>query len=210
MSKIREKYKKSPFLRRVLAVIDEINIKVGLLYWISAATFIIIIAFALYFQLPDKYRTAVTAIVGSVLTTIIVPIIINKIKMDNERKYKQYERNLPFYTELLSMTMKIMQTQEQTEQRQKIAILSNFIAEKYLYCCINLSMRQIDLLFNLQYECKMFFDDEKKARASIENFEKCVFKLLSELRKQGNVTGKFYYWERMIEEVEVPEIGING
>ena len=207
MNTIREEYEKHPWLRRLFAVVDEINIKLGLLYWFGAAAFIIIIAFALYFQLSDKYRTVVTAIVSSVLTTTIVPIIINKIKIDNERRYKLFERNLPFYTELLSMAMKIIQTQEQTEQRQKIAILSNYIAEKYLYSCINLSMRQLNLLVDLKNECLMFLDEEKKAKASIENFKKCVFKLLSEVRKQGGILDKVDYWEIMIEEVEVPKLG---
>ncbi|MCR4638973.1 hypothetical protein [Ruminococcus sp.] len=207
MNSLRKYYEKHPKFRNGMDVIGAKINSLGVIYWICAAIFISTVALSLFLRLPEELKIPVTAIVSTILTTLIIPFILNNTKIKNEHKNKLYERNLPFYTELTSKVIDVLQTTEQTEQRQKIVVLANFIAEQYSYICINLSIRQMDLLFNLKDECLMFFDANNHTKASINNIYNNAERFLSEIRKQGNISGTAYLNKKMVERLDIPELG---
>lgn len=207
MNSLRKFYEKHPKFRTGIDVIGYKINSLGVLYWIGAAGFISFVALCLFFELPDDLKVPVTTIVSTILTTLIIPYMLNYIKMKNEHRTKLYERNLPFYTELASNVIEVFKTSEQTSQRQKIVVLANYIAGKYPYICINLSARQIELLFNLKDECLMFFDTNNHAKASTSNIYSYAERFFSEARKQGDIPGNVWLSKRMIEKLEMPELG---
>ncbi len=207
MNPIRKHYVKHPKFRTGFYSVGVFLNSFGIWYWLGAAAFISAVALSLFSRLPDELKVPVTAIVSSVLTTIIIPIIINRIQFRNEQKEDIYERILPFYIELLDKILDVLNETEQTSQRQKIVSLSNYIAHEYTALCFKLPAYHMELIYNIKDECNLFFASDESAKASLENIKKYAQAIISEIRKQGNISGKIRYDSFMIEKLEMPELG---
>lgn len=210
MNPLRKHYISHPkFRTRIDTFFTKVD-AVGIVPGIVAGLVISIIALFLYFKLPDEIKVPVTAIVSTVFSSIVIPLLLNRIKAKNDLAIKTYERNLSFYTELTSKIIGIFQTAEQFLQRQRIVELSNYIAEKYPYICVSLSGRQIEILYRLKDECHFFFESEERAKASIKNIYDFAQKFLVEVRNQGgipnSISGTISLDDRMIERLETPEL----
>ena len=114
MNPLRKFYEEHPKFRKNLNSVGTIFNSLGILYWIGAAIYISAVALALYTKLPDKLKVPVTTIVTSALTTIIIPLIINHIQLKKEQKENVYERNLPFYKELIDKMLDVLHEGVQT------------------------------------------------------------------------------------------------
>lgn len=207
MNPLRKHYEKHPKFRTWMDSICAKASAIGIIYWFSAAVSISVIVLSLFFKLPDEIKVPVSAIVGTVLTTLVIPLMINRINQKSEQSEKRYERNLPFYTEFAEKILAIYKETEQHQQRQKIVELANYIAEKYPYICIYLSERQVELLFNIKDECHLFFDSGNGAKASVNNIYDYAERFFLEARRQGDIKGAVYLNDRMIEKLEMPALG---
>ncbi len=207
MNPLRKFYEEHPKFRKNLNSVGTIFNSLGILYWIGAAIYISAVALALYTKLPDKLKVPVTTIVTSALTTIIIPLIINHIQLKKEQKENVYERNLPFYKELIDKMLDVLHEGVQTEQRQKIVILSNFIAQEYTSLCIKLPAQQLEMIFNIKDECNLFFASNEKAKASLENLKKYTQAIIKDIRKQGNISGNIFISDFMTKKLEMPAPG---
>ncbi len=207
MNSFRKLYEKHPKFRKAFNTIYTKIDKLNILSWLSAAIIILSPTLTIFFNLPDKIKVPVTAIVSTILTSLIIPCIISYNKTKNEHKAKLYERNLPFYTELADKIIDVFQTTEQKEQRQKIVLLANYISDKYSYICLSLTNRQIDFVFNIKDECLMFFDPNNQAKASIDNIYENAESLFLEIRKQADLSGDIFLNEIMVEKLEMPKLG---
>ena len=204
---LRKHYEKHPKFRTYFDLIAAKASTFGLLYWIVSTCFITSIALTIFFKLPDEIRVPVTAIVSTILTTLIIPFTLNRINTKNDRNEKKFERNLPFYSGLAEKIIRVFQENEQHSQLQKIVELANYIADQYPQICINLSARQIDLLFNIKDECHLFFDQDQAAKASINNIYDYAERFFAEARRQGDIKGTVYLNDKMTEKLVMPALG---
>lgn len=207
MNPLRKYYIKHPKFRTRVDLFFSKLTAFGFIYWIGAAICISSILLPLYLGLPDEIKTPVTTIVGAALSTIVIPMIINRINKKNEQMEKAFERNQTFYTDLTAKIVKVFQETEQYQQRNNIVELANYIMEKYPYICINLSARQMELLGNIKDECHLFFEPQHDAKASTGNIYDYAERFFLECRKQGDIGGAVYLNDRMTEKLEMPALG---
>ena len=116
-----------------------------ILYWIFALALIAIPAIISYYTLPENIRNESTAIIGSIFSLIVIPLIMNAINRKKENEAKRFEANKDLYLKLSELLIQVQSKKETDDNTSKK--FRNFIVNNYDYMCVNFSTSLISEIY---------------------------------------------------------------
>lgn len=173
------------FMDSISAAVDRLMI----VYIVIAACFVAIPVFLAYFMLPEEIRTASSTIIGSIMTLIVIPLLLNAINRKKENEIRRFELNKTLYEELSGILTIIVSKEEYCEEERKM--LREFIVNNYDHMCINFTPDLISNIYRTYRECTNSHKDSVRVYA-----ERCI----KQIRKE-NGNGKQFMFSSMILEL---------
>ena len=113
--KLWEYTDKHPRFDRFINGLADVLDKFMIAYFIFAFVLIIIPVIIVYCALPEEIRNGSSAIIGSIMSLIVIPLIMNAINRKNENKNKLFEANKELYLILSDLLIKILSKEKMTE-----------------------------------------------------------------------------------------------
>lgn len=188
--KLWEYTDKHPRVDKFLLELVDIVDKFMVAYYIFTALLIAIPVIIAYCALPEEIRNVSSAIIGSIISLIVIPLIINAINRKRENENKRFDENKELYLELSELLIQILSKDgiivEDNRRRFKDYIVSN-----YHYMCLNFSSKLISLIYRTY---RAYLNNQTENVKSYSN--KCI----EIIRKESGV-GKDFMYSSMIFEL---------
>lgn len=134
-----------PLFDRFINGLSDVLNKFMILYWIFALALIAIPAIISYYTLPENIRNESTAIIGSIFSLIVIPLIMNAINRKKENEAKRFEANKDLYLKLSELLIQVQSKKETDDNTSKK--FRNFIVNNYDYMCVNFSTSLISEIY---------------------------------------------------------------
>ena len=189
--KLWEYTDKHPRVDRVLHGLAEVLDKFMLAYFIFAVALIAIPVIIAYCALPEEIRNGSSAIIGSIMSLIVIPLIMNEINRKKENENKRFESNKDLYMELSNLLIQIQVENEVKEDNKEI--FQNFIVNNYGYMCVNFSSSLISEIYRTY---RAYTNNQ------MENVRIYAEKCMKYIRKEGGNGKEFMYSSLIFELME--------
>lgn len=181
---------KHPKLSVFLNSLDAMNNRAMLVYTIILAVIMIgIPVVVVYCTLPESVRGELSAICGTLLSVVVMPLVLNNYNRKRDNIDKRYEKNSALYEELADILVTVL-THKNDHEANELR-MREYIRKNYPQMCTSFSSSLIANLYSTYRDCK------NRNYGNVKYFgEKC----LVEIRKEGNM-GKTFYLSTMILEM---------
>ena len=176
IDKIRIGFDKHPSLVRVLDIINEVANKFMLGYFIFAAVIIAVPVFVSYYYLPENVRKEISALLGTTLSVIIIPMLLNAYNRKKESEYNRFEINKDLYFELTELLVPML-------LNNKCSYMDAVKIKKYIICRYNIMCVSFSsaLFSDICLLCKCC------DHSNFKNVEYYAKKIINRIRKEcGN------------------------
>ena len=173
---------KHPRLDRFIS--ESINMvdKFMIAYFVFAICLILIPVVIVYYTLPEEVRRESSAIIGSILSLIVIPLIMNSINRKKENERNRFEENKSIYLELSAFLLQIVSKNESTEDiRQKF---ERFIVDHYDYMCLNFASSLISEIYRTY---------RAYTNSHLENARVYAEKCIKHIRRESGDNKEFMY-----------------
>ena len=180
---------KHPRVDRFLHGLSDVLDKFMLAYFIFAVALIAIPVIIAYCALPEEIRNGSSAIIGSIMSLIVIPLIMNEINRKKENENKRFESNKDLYMELSNLLIQIQVENEVKEDNKEN--FQNFILSNYGYMCVNFSSSLISEIYRTY---RAYTNNQ------MENVRIYAEKCMKYIRKEGG-TGKEFMYSSLILEL---------
>lgn len=171
-----EFFNRHPALIRVMDQINDINNKFMIGYLIFAAILVAIPIIIAYYSLPEAIRGQISALLGTVLSVIIVPAVLNVYNRKKDHEYNRFEINKDLYFELTDLLLPILlRGSSESEDTVK---LKDYILLNYNVMCISFSSSMFSNICSIYKGCEC---------NSYKNIEYYAEKVIKQIRREcGN------------------------
>lgn len=186
--KLWEYTDKHPRFDRFINGLADVLDKFMIAYFIFAFALIIIPVIIVYCALPEEIRNGSSAIIGSIMSLIVIPLIMNEINRKKENENKRFETNKDLYVELSNLLIQIQVENEVKEDNKEI--FQNFIVNNYGYMCVNFSSSLISEIYRTY---------RAYANNQMENVRVYAEKCMKYIRKEGGNGKEFMYSSLILE-----------
>lgn len=191
MRKLWEYTDKHPRVDRVLHGLAEVPDKFMLAYFIFAVALIAIPVIIAYCALPEEIRNGSSAIIGSIMSLIVIPLIMNEINRKKENENKRFESNKDLYMELSNLLIQIQVENGVKEDNKEN--FQNFIVSNYNYMCVNFSSSLISEIYRTY---RAYTNNQ------MENVRIYAEKCMKYICKEGGNGKEFMYSSLIFELME--------
>lgn len=137
IDKIRGGLDNHPSLVRILDIINEAANKFMVGYFIFAAVIIAVPVFVSYYYLPENVRKEISALLGTTLSVIIIPMILNSYNRKKESEYNRFEINKELYFELTDLLVSMLLNKKCTYK--DATKIKEYIISRYNIMCVSFS-----------------------------------------------------------------------
>lgn len=134
---------KHPRFARLLHSLADVLDKLMLAYLIFAIAIISIPVIITYCALPEEIRNGSSAIIGSIMSLIVIPLIMNEINRKKENENKRFESNQDLYIKLSYLLIQIQSNNSKENEKE----FKDFIVNNYDYMCVNFSSALISEIY---------------------------------------------------------------
>ena len=186
--KLWEYTDKHPRFDRFINDLADVLDKFMIAYFIFAFALIIIPVIIVYCALPEEIRNGSSAIIGSIMSLIVIPLIMNEINRKKENENKRFETNKDLYVELSNLLIQIQVENEVKEDNKEN--FQNFILSNYGYMCVNFSSSLISEIYRTY---------RAYANNQMENVRVYAEKCMKYIRKEGGNGKEFMYSSLILE-----------
>ena len=160
-----------------------------LAYFVFAVSLIAIPVIIVYCALPEEIRNGSSAIIGSIMSLIVIPLIMNAINRKKENENKRFEANKDLYIELSFLLIKIQNDDSEKHKKE----FKDFIVSNYNYMCVNFSSMLISEIY------RTYRAYTNKQIQSVRVYaEKCI----KYIRKESGNGKEFMYSSLILELIE--------
>ena len=186
--KLWEYTDKHPRIGRFLHGLTDVLDKLMLAYFIFAVALIAIPVVIAYCALPEEIRSGTSAIIGSVMSLIVIPLIMNAINRKKENENRRFETNKDLYMQLSNLLIQIQNENEDNKEEFK-----NFIVSNYNYMCINFSSV---LIFEIYRTYRADINNQ------MDNVRVYAEKCMKYIRKEAGNSKEFMYSSLILELIK--------
>lgn len=178
---------KHPKASRILDTIFDFNNKFFIIYTVFIAVLVVgVFVVTLYSILPSEIKGELTAILGTLLSVVIMPLVINIYNRKKDNISKMFEKNSKLYEALSDVLVSILIHEEDRVHNEYI--VCKYITDHYSKMCSSFSSVLISNLYSVYRNCKNNNYDNVKYFG-----EKC----LKIIRKEAGI-GKEFAFSSMI------------
>ena len=157
-------------------------------YIVFAVTLIAISVTIAYFALPEGIRNGASAIIGSVMSLIVIPLIMNAINRKKENENKRFEANKELYVRLSKLFIQILNNNDFSQS--SCDDFKRYIVENYGYMCVNFSS---SLISEIHHTYRAYTNRQ------MDNVRLYAEKCMKHIRKEGGNGKEFMYSYRLLE-----------
>ena len=180
---------KHPRFDRFFHGFSDVIDKFMLAYFVFAVSLIAIPVIIVYCALPEEIRNGSSAIIGSIMSLIVIPLIMNAINRKKENENKRFEANKDLYIELSFLLIKIQNDDSEKHKKE----FKDFIVSNYNYMCVNFSSMLISEIY------RTYRAYTNKQIQSVRVYaEKCI----KYIRKESGNGKEFMYSSLILELIE--------
>ena len=179
---------KHPRVDRFLHSLAEVLDKFMLAYFIFAVALITIPVIIAYCALPEEIRNGSSAIIGSIMSLIVIPLIMNEINRKKENENKRFESNKDLYMELSKLLIQIQVENEVKKDNKED--FEKFIVSNYNYMCVNFPSSLISEIYRTY---RAYTNNQ------MENVRVYAEKCMKYIRKEGGNEKEFMYSSLIFE-----------
>lgn len=191
---------KHPKASRILDIIFDFNNKFFIVYSIFIAVLVVgVFVISLYYILPTEIKGELTAILGTLLSVVIMPLVINIYNRKKDNISKTFEKNSVLYEELSEILVLILTHDENTEDNEQL--IGKYITEHYPKMCSSFSSVLISYLYSVYRNCKNNKYDNVKYFG-----EKCM----KIIRKEGGVGKEFEFSSLILDSMRNQDNSIKN
>ena len=177
---------KHPRIDRFLHGLADVLDKFMLAYFIFAVALIAIPVIIAYCALPEEIRNGSSAIIGSIMSLIVIPLIMNAINRKKENENKRFEANKDLYIKLSYLLIQIQNDDSEKSQKE----FKDFIVSNYNYMCVNFSSSLISEIYRTY---------RAYSNKQTENVRIYAEKCMKYIRKEGGNGKEFMYSSLILE-----------
>ena len=136
-NKLRSWLDKHLSLVRILDIISEISNRFMVGYFVLAAILIVVPVIVSYYYLPDNVRKEISALLGTTLSVIIIPIILSAYNRKKDSEYNRFEINKELYFELTDLLLPMLLNEKCTYK--DTTQIKEYIISRYNIMCVSFS-----------------------------------------------------------------------
>lgn len=176
INNLREFFDRHPSLCRIMDQINDVYNKFMIGYLIFVAALVAIPVVVAYYYLPEDIRGQISALLGTALSVIIVPAVLNAYNRKKDNEYNRFEINKDLYFELTNLLLPILLNGScANEDTVKI---KDYILLHYNVMCISFSSSLFTNICSICKSCEC---------GSYKNVEYYAEKILKQIRREcGN------------------------
>lgn len=193
---IREKiwkfFDSQPKALMLLDMIDVVSSKFMLIYTLFFAIVLIGIPVLLvYIALPEEIRGELSAILGTLLSVVVMPLVLNNHNRKRDDIAKRYDTNNELYVKLSDLLVTILTHKDSTVDNTHR--VQEYIRAHYSQMCISFSTRLVSNLYAVYRNCKS---------GNYENVAYFGEKCLMAIRRECGVGKEFQFSSLMLDAVQ--------
>lgn len=171
----------------ICAMIDKLMI----VYIICAGCLVAVPVFLAFITLPEDVRTISSTIIGSVMTLLVCPLLLNAINRKKENENKRFELNKALYVELSDLLIKIMIEEKYSEDKREA--FRRFISDNYHHMSIYFTAGLISNIYCTYREYTNHHTKNVKVYA-----KKCI----KQIRQENGNRKQFMYSSVILELIK--------
>lgn len=185
-NKLFEFYSKHPTLIRILDKINDISNKFMIGYLVFMGVLIAVPIVIAYYSLPEAIRGQISALLGTALSVIIIPIVLNAYNRKRDVENKRFETNKDLYFEFTKLLLPVLL--EGTCKNEDTERIKEYILGNYNIMCVSFSANLFSNICSLYNGC---------ACNNYKNIEYYGEKIIKEIRREcGN--GKSFILSNLV------------
>lgn len=173
-------------------LLDVISNRFVLVYTVFFAVILIgIPVIAIYSALPAEIRGELSAILGTLLSVVVMPLVLNNYNRKKDGIVKRFEKNNSLYIKLSELLVTILTHKEDTVNNT--LKVQQYIRDNYPQMCLSFPTSLISNLYSVYRNCK------NGNYANVRYFgEKC----LMAIRREGGVRKEFQFSSLILEAMQ--------
>lgn len=173
-------------------LLDVISNRFVLVYTAFFAVILIgIPVIAIYSALPAEIRGELSAILGTLLSVVVMPLVLNNYNRKKDGIAKRFEKNSSLYIKLSELLVTILTHKEDTVNNT--LKVQQYIRDNYPQMCLSFPTSLISNLYSVYRNCK------NGNYANVRYFgEKC----LMAIRREGGVGKEFQFSSLILEAMQ--------
>lgn len=173
-------------------LLDVISNRFVLVYTAFFAVILIgIPVIAIYSGLPAEIRGELSAILGTLLSVVVMPLVLNNYNRKKDGIAKRFEKNNSLYIKLSELLVTILTHKEDTVNNT--LKVQQYIRDNYPQMCLSFPTSLISNLYSVYRNCK------NGNYANVRYFgEKC----LMAIRREGGVGKEFQFSSLILEAMQ--------
>lgn len=176
VNKLYEFFYRHPTLIRIMDQIDDVYNKFMIGYFIFAAILVAIPVIIAYYSLTEEIRGQISALLGTVLSVIIIPTVLNAYNRKKDNEYNRFEINKDLYFELTDILLPILLNGSCTDVNT--VRIKDYILSHYNVMCISFSSSLFSNICSIYKGCEC---------DSYKNVEYYAEKIIKQIRREcGN------------------------
>ena len=183
----------NPGLSRLMSKAYHFLDKLMILYFVFVACLIILPVVIVYSILPEQIRDASAAIIGSILSLIVIPLIMNTINRKKENERKRFETNKGLYEELSQLLIYVIASDSSRKDDSRCRAFEDFIVKHYYYMCVNCSIALM---------CSIYRTYREYVNNHMENAQYYAERCITYIRREGGSDASFLYTESILELIK--------
>jgi hypothetical protein len=176
----------------LLDMIDVVSSKFMLIYTVFFAVVLIgIPVFLVYIALPEDVRGELAAILGTLLSVVVMPLVLNNYNRKRDDIAKRYDANSEIYVKLSDLLVTILTHRDNTVDNTRR--VQEYIRIHYSQMCISFSTGLISNLYAVYRNCKS---------GNYENVAYFGEKCLMTIRRECGVGKEFQFSSLMLDAIQ--------
>lgn len=176
----------------LLDMIDVVSSKFMLMYTVFFAVVLIgIPVFLVYTALPKDVRGELSAILGTLLSVVVMPLVLNNYNRKKDAITKRCDANSELYVEMSDLLVTILTRKDNTEDNTHR--VQKYIRTHYSQMCISFSTGLISNLYAVYRNSKS---------GNYENVAYFGEKCLMTIRRECGVGKEFQFSSLMLDAIQ--------
>lgn len=176
----------------LLDMIDVVSSKFMLIYTVFFAVMLIGIPVLLvYFALPEDVRGELSAILGTLLSVVVMPLVLNNYNRKKDAITKRCDANSELYVELSDLLVTILTHKDTTVDNTRR--VQEYIRVHYSQMCISFSTGLISNLYAVYRNCRS---------GNYENVTYFGEKCLMTIRRECGVGKEFQFSSLVLDAIQ--------
>ena len=161
-----------PTLIRIIDQIDDIYNKFMIGYLIFTIILVGVPVVIAYFSLAEEIRGQISALLGTVLSVIIVPTVLTAYNRKKNNEYNRFEINKDMYFELTDILLPVLLNGKCTDE--DTVKIKDYILSRYNVMCISFSSSLFSNICSIYQgrECKNYKNIEYYTEKSIKQIKR--------------------------------------